>query len=101
MTHGYKYAPRVEARALQDPVAHGFPILLDDAIVATKGIKLPSGATGHAVRGSRNGKDVVIDNGVITHRDFVKAKNWAQRSRSFGFNTALDDLPANVRGLGQ
>ncbi len=53
VTHGLEYHPRIAARALQDPVGHGFPRFLDDAILSTKGVKLPSGATGYAVRGSR------------------------------------------------
>ena len=34
--HGYKYAHRMRARAVQDPVSHNFPYCFDDAILATK-----------------------------------------------------------------
>ena len=36
---------------------------------------------------------MVVKNGVIVYRDFVSAKNWAQRSRSFGFNIDFNKLP--------
>jgi hypothetical protein len=94
--HGFKYDPRVEARAVQDPIAHGFPRLLDDAILSVKGAPVNEGI-GYAIRGFHNGKEVVynmvVKNGVIVHRDFVSAKNWAQRSRSFGFNIDFNKLP--------
>jgi hypothetical protein len=55
---------------------------------------------GYAVRGFYDGKEVVynmgVRNGVIVHRDFVSAKNWAQRSRSFGFNMDFNDIPTMV-----
>ena len=92
-----KYDPRIRARGVQDGVGHNFPYSFDNAITGTKGITLPRGATGYAVRGTHNGKDVVynmvVKDGVITHRDFVSAKNWAQRSKSFGFNVDLKNLP--------
>ena len=92
-----KYHPRIRARGVQDGVAHNFPYSFDKTILSSKGISLPRGGTGYAVRGSHNGKDVVynivVKDGVVTHRDFVSAKNWAQRSKSFGFNVGLDDLP--------
>jgi hypothetical protein len=55
---------------------------------------------GYAVREVYDGKGVVynmgVRNGVIVHRDFVSAKNWAQRSRSFGFNIDFNDIPTMV-----
>ena len=51
-------------------------------------------------QGVYDGKEVVynmgVRNGVIVHRDFVSAKNWAQRSRSFGFNMDFNDIPTMV-----
>jgi hypothetical protein len=84
---------------LEDPVAHGFPRLLDDAILSVKGVPVNDGV-GYAVRGFHNGKEVVynmvVKDGVIVHRDFVSAKNWTQRSKSFGFNIDFNDLPTGV-----
>ena len=99
--HGYKYDPRLAERAAQDPVAHGFPAWFDDAILGTKPIPLPGGANGYALRGWHNGKEVVynmiVKDGVITHRDFVNVKNWPQRNKSFKFNTELDSIPCEVK----
>ena len=62
MTHGLKYDPRVVARALEDPIAHGFPRLLDDAILSVKAVPVNDGV-GYAIRGFHNGKEVVYNSG--------------------------------------
>lgn len=96
-THGFKYDPRIRARGVADGVGHNFPYSLDDSILSVKPTTLPSGASGYAMRGTHNGKEVVynivVNNGVIVHRDFVSAANWAQRSKSFGFNIDYANLP--------
>jgi hypothetical protein len=98
-THGLKYDPRIRVRGVQDGVGHNFPYSFDAAILRTDPIALRGGAQGYAMRGIHNGKDVVfnivVKDGVVTHRDFVSAVNWGQRSRSFGFIIDYAKLPGH------
>ncbi len=92
-----KYDPRIRQRAVQDPSGHNFPFSFDEAILKTKPTTIRGGAQGYALRGTKNGKDVVyniiVKDEVITHRDMISVKNWAQRSKSFGWPTKLENIP--------
>ncbi len=92
-----KYDPRIRKRAVEDPGGHNFPFSFDEAILKTKPTTIRGGAQGYALRGIKNRKDViyniVVEDGVITHRDMIKVKNWSQRSKSFGWPTKLEDIP--------
>jgi hypothetical protein len=73
---GLQYDPSVVARALEDPIAHGFPSLLDDATLSVKGVPV-NGGVGYAVRSFNNRAEIVynivVRDGVIVHRDLVSA----------------------------
>lgn len=74
-THNYKYAPRVRARGVQDPVSHNFPYSFDDAILNTKAIPKKNGYNMYQLNGTMNGKDGVFEiglskDGIIDHRFF-------------------------------
>jgi RHS repeat-associated protein len=92
-----EYAPRIRQRAVQDPGGHNFPFSLDEAILSTTPVILRGGAEGYALRGCKNGKEVVynmiVKDGQVTHRDMVAVDKWAQRSKSFGWPQKLEDIP--------
>jgi hypothetical protein len=74
-THGMKYADRVRARGVQDPVSHNVPYSLDDGILPTKPIPENNGYNIFQKPGTMNGKDGVFEigvtkDGVIDHRFF-------------------------------
>lgn len=95
------YSPRIRQRAVEDPVGHNFPFSFDEVILNTKPTDLGDGALGYALRGSYNNKDVIynmiVEDGVITHRDMIKAKNWKQRSKSFRWAINLEDIPTTPK----
>ena len=74
-SQGFKYAPRVRARGVQDPKSHNFPYSFDDAILSTKPIIKNNGYRIFQLKGTMNGKQGVYEigvtkNGVIDHRFF-------------------------------
>ena len=75
--HGFKYHPRIRARALQDPVAHNFPYSFDDIILRIKPVVQSDGSYLFRKAGSLNGKDGFFEIGLnpktktIFHRTFV------------------------------
>ncbi|MBV6462382.1 MAG: hypothetical protein HJHJAOHD_02531 [Flavobacteriales bacterium] len=78
--HSYKYASRIRARALQDPVAHNFPYSFDDVILKAKPIAQADGSLLFRKAGTLNGKSGFFEIGLnpntktIFHRTFVGAK---------------------------
>lgn len=79
-SHGYKYAARIRARALQDPVAHNFPYSFDDFILKAKPILQQDGSLLYREAGFLNGKAGFYELGLnpntntIFHRTFVGSK---------------------------
>jgi len=92
----YQYAPRVREREVEDPGGHRFPYSFDRSILQSKPVSLRGGAEGYALRGHKNGNEVVynviVKDGLITHRDMVPSAEWSRRSKSFGWNQALEDI---------
>ncbi|MBO1321984.1 RHS repeat-associated core domain-containing protein [Acanthopleuribacter pedis] len=90
------YDPRVERRALEDPYNHNFPHSFDESILKTVPTTVRGGGLGYALRGIRNGKEVVynmiVRNGVVVHRDIVPLKEWPRRMKNFGWEVDLEDL---------
>ena len=77
--HGYKYAERVRARAMQDPTSHNFPYRFDDAILLTKPIIKGDGYRIYQMEGTMNGIKGVYEigitkSGIIDHRFFRPLK---------------------------
>lgn len=72
-------------------------IIFDQEILKTQPTVLRSGDLGYAMLGHKNGKDVVynivVKDGRISHRDMISTTNWGQRSRSFGWDLKLEDIP--------
>ncbi|KXZ65124.1 putative deoxyribonuclease RhsC [Acinetobacter venetianus] len=57
-THEFKYADRVRARAVQDPVSHNFPYSFDDLILSSKPLPQKNGYNIYQFPGSMTGKVV-------------------------------------------
>lgn len=78
--HTYKYASRVRARGLQDPVAHNFPYSFDDQILKAKPIIQKDGSYFYKKSGYLNGKkgnfELIINKktNTIFHRNFNSKK---------------------------
>ena len=77
--HEYKYAARVRARAIQDPVSHNFPYSFDDAILSTKPIVKRDGYKIYQMEGTMNGIKGIYEigitkDGIIDHRFFRALK---------------------------
>ncbi|MDF0607249.1 RHS repeat-associated core domain-containing protein, partial [Neisseriaceae bacterium TC5R-5] len=91
-----QYAPRIRERAVQDPGGHNFPFSFDKHILSTKPVKLDTGAEGYALRGYKNGKEVVyniiVKDNTVVHRDMVDISKWGQRSRSFRWPVDINDI---------
>ena len=73
--HSFKYAKRVRARALQDPVSHNFPYSFDDAILSSQPLIKNNGYKLFQKVGTMNWKNGVFEigltkNGIIDHRFF-------------------------------
>jgi RHS repeat-associated protein len=71
----FKYAPRVIARALEDPVSHNFPYSFDKVVLSTKPTVTPSGYKIYQFPGAMNGKNGFYEigvngQGIIDHRFF-------------------------------
>jgi len=94
------YAQRIRQRAIESPGGHNFPYSFDEAILSTDPTTLNSGAQGYALRGYKNSTKVVyniiVDDGVITHRDLVNVNKWPQRQKSFGWPINLENIPDMV-----
>ena len=80
LKHGYKYASRIRARALQDPVAHNFPYSFDDEILKVEPIIQADGSLLFRKAGTLNGKSGFFEIALnpntktIFHRTFVGSK---------------------------
>ena len=77
--HGYKYAERVRARAIQDPTSHNFPYRFDDAILSIKPIIKGDGYKIYQMEGTMNGIKGIYEigitkSGIIDHRFFRPLK---------------------------
>ena len=95
---GLTYAPRIRERQVEDPRYHGFPYSFDDTIVSQgRRVDLDNGGTAFLMRGGINDLNgvfnLIIRDGVVTHRDFVREGGWAQRNRSFRFGVEYADVP--------
>nr|WP_228065832.1 RHS repeat-associated core domain-containing protein [Superficieibacter sp. 1612_C1] len=95
-----EYDPRIRKRAVEDPRGHHFPFSFDKTILNTSPTIIRGGAEGYAVRGYKNGKEVIyniiVKNGVINHRDMIDVTKWGQRSKSFGWPIDINDIPKFV-----
>lgn len=74
-SHGYSYADRVQARAIEDPVSHNFPYSFDDVIVKTNPVAKANGYNIYRAPGTMGNKSGVFEigvtkDGVIDHRFF-------------------------------
>ncbi len=77
--HGFKYAPRVRARGVQDPVSHNFPYSFDDEILSMTPTPKKNGYNIFQMPGTMNSKPGVFEigltkDGVIDHRFFRPTK---------------------------
>ncbi|WP_279113308.1 hypothetical protein, partial [Butyricimonas virosa] len=77
--HGYKYAERVRARAIQDPTSHNFPYIFDDAILSIKPIIKRDGYKIYQMEGTMNGIKGIYEigitkSGIIDYRFFRPLK---------------------------
>ncbi|EMI5492009.1 hypothetical protein REJ26_003145 [Providencia stuartii] len=92
-----EYEPRIRQRAVENPDGHSFSFSFDQQILKTEPTVLSSGDLGYAMLGTKNGKDViyniVVRDGKISRKGMISTTNWGQRSRSFGWDLKLEDIP--------
>ena len=90
------YDERIRRRAVEDPNYHNFPFSFDKEVLSTKPVQLERGGLGYTLIGENNGREVVyniiVKDGVITHRDAIPISKWGQRSRSFGWPITIEDI---------
>ena len=98
----YKYAERIARRIKEAPRSHNFPSVFDGDILSTKPVTVRGGNKGFAMRGYRTDSkvelkevvyNIIVEGDEIVHRDVVDVKEWARRSKSFGWPVDLGDIP--------
>mgnify|MGYP006891168576 CR=1 FL=1 len=78
--HQFKYHPRIQQRAMQDPIAHNFPYSFDDLILKSEPIMQNDGSLLFRLSGTLNGNDGFFElalnkeSKTIFHRTFIRKR---------------------------